>query len=275
MSNVTGQKSEKLNTLLAGLGDGWLVPSAWLSARGYSRSLLGHYVQRGWLHSPARGVFHRPGSRPSWQMVVFSLQQLAGLPLHVGGRHALSLHGQDHYLAMGPAAVTLYGPARLPGWVNHLGLPESFTVRSDARLGLAPLAPNLLDDQDTLRQAGLDSVPGDRPDAPLVVALPERAILELLLEVPHTASTAQADAILQGMSRLRPALVSALLRRCTSVKVKRLFLALAERHGHAWFAHLDLDAVDLGAGNRVLGTGERMHPKYRISLPKDLDEQLG
>ncbi len=272
---MAGQKQFKLNFLLAELGDGWLAPSGWLLARGYTRSLLGHYVQRGWLQSPARGVFHRAGSKPTWQTVVFSLQRLAGLPLHVGGRRALSLQGHDHYLRMGPASVTLCGRARLPGWVSRLGLPETFAVMPDAKLGLAMLTPELLADQEALREAGLESMPGDRPDTPLATALPERAILELLLEVPHNASAVEVDAILQGMSRLRPELMSALLRRCTSVKVKRLFLALAERHGHAWFPHLDLAGVDLGAGKRVLRAGERLHPKYGISLPKDLDEQLG
>lgn len=272
---MTGQSQTKLSRLLADLGDGWLVSSGWLLARGYTRSLLGHYVQRGWLQSPARGVFHRAGSKPTWQTVVFSLQQLAGLPLHVGGRHALSLQGQDHYLRMGPVPVTLYGRVRLPSWVNQLGLPEAFTVIPDAKLGLAALTPDLLADQGALREVALESMPGDRPDTSLVTALPERAILELLLGVPQTASAIEADAILQGMSRLRPPLMSALLRRCASVKVKRLFLALAERHGHAWFPHLDLAGVDLGAGKRVLRAGERLHPKYGISLPKDLDEQLG
>lgn len=270
-----GQNVEKLNPLLAKLGDGWLVPSPWLSARGYSRSLLSHYVQRGWLQSPARGVFHRTGSKLSWQIVVFSLQRLAALPLHVGGRHALSHQGQDHYLRMGPATVTLFGRAKLPAWANQLGLPETFTVRSDAKLELTPLTTDLMADQAKLREAGLNLIPGDRPESLLVAAMPERAILELLLGVPQTVSVAEVDAILQGMSRLRPALMSALLRRCASVKVKRLFLSLAERHHHAWFAHLNLQGVDLGTGKRVLRAGERLHPTYLISLPKDLDEQLG
>ena len=275
MSSMTGQNQTKLNSLLAELGDGWLAPSSWLQARGYERSLLGHYVQRGWLQSPARGVFHRAGSKPSWQTVVYSLQRLASLPLHVGGRYALTLQGQDHYLRMGPATVTLYGPARLPAWVGQLGLPEAFTSVPDAKLALEPLSTDLLEDPERLRSAGLEPIPGDRPDAPLVVSLPERAILELLLLVPQAATAAEADAILQGMTRVRPALMTALLRRCASVKVKRLFLALTERHGHAWFAHLDLKSINLGAGKRVLREGERLHPKYRISLPKDLDEQLG
>jgi hypothetical protein len=275
MSNMAGQKQNKLNWLLAELGDGWLAPSTWLLTRGYTRSLLGHYVQHGWLQSPARGVFHRAGSKISWQTVVFSLQRLAELPLHVGGHRSLSVQGQDHYLQMAPAEVTLYGRVPLPGWVNQLGLAEVFKVVPDAKLGLAALTPALLADPEAMRGAGLVLMPGDRPDTPLATSLPERAILELLLGVPQSATAADADAILQGLTRLRPALTSALLRRCTSIKVKRLFLALSERHGHAWFKHLDLAGVDLGAGKRVLAAGERLHPKYQISLPEDLDEQLG
>ena len=32
--------------------------------------------------------------------------------------------------------------------------------------------------------------------------------------------------------------------------------------------------LDLGSGKRLLRAGERLHPKYQISLPKDLGEQL-
>lgn len=268
------QNRKKLNPLLSQLGDGWLAPSAWLEEQGYDRRLLGYYVKQGWLVSPAHGVFHRAGSTPSWQTVVFSLQHLARLPLHVGGAHAISVQGMDHYLRMGAARVTLYGPARLPAWVNALGLREAFVLRPDAKLGFVALSSKLLDASKAQREVGLETLPGDRPSCPMVVSMPERAIFELLLDVPAKASAAGADAILQGMMRLRPALVSRLLRDCASVKVKRLFLALAERHNHAWFKHLDLTGVDLGTGNRVLGKGGTMHPKYHISLPRDLDEQL-
>lgn len=274
MFNMAGQNQNKLNSLLAQLGDGWLAPTPWLERRGYARSLLSYYVKEGWLSSPARGVYQRAGSRPTWQMVVYSLQRLAGLPLHVGGSQAITLHGMDHYLRLGAATVTLFGPARLPAWVNALGLSEHFELRRDAKLGFVSLSGELLDSQNTLREVGLDSLPGDRPNSPIVASMPERALLELLLDVPNKASVAGVDAILQGATRLRPELLSRLLRDCHSVKVKRLFLALAERHGHAWFKHLDLEGVDLGSGNRVLGVGERLHPEYRITLPRDLDDQL-
>ena len=70
-------------------------------------------------------------------------------------------------------------------------------------------------------------------------------------------------------------LVSALLQHCDSVKAKRLFLALADRHRHAWLAHVTLQNVDLGSGKRVLVPGGKLNAKYQITLPADLDEQLG
>jgi hypothetical protein len=59
-----------------------------------------------------------------------------------------------------------------------------------------------------------------------------------------------------------------LLAACTSVKAKRLFLALAERHKHAWVSYLDWSAFHWGSGKRSLFAGEPMHPKYQISWPK-------
>ena len=63
------------------------------------------------------------------------------------------------------------------------------------------------------------------------------------------------------ISKRSIASVGGLLAHCGSVKVKRLFLALVERHKHAWFARLDLGKADLGKGKRMLVPGGRLHPK--------------
>jgi len=108
-----------------------------------------------------------------------------------------------------------------------------------------------------------------------VFSTPERAILELCDETPDSALVNEANALMQGLATLRPQLVSALLEHCDSVKTKRLFLALADRHRHAWLAHVSLQNVDLGSGKRVLVKGGKLNAKYQITLPADLDEQLG
>ncbi len=109
----------------------------------------------------------------------------------------------------------------------------------------------------------------------LACSTPERAMLELCDEVSDTALVYEADALMQAMTTLRPQRVAMLLRHCRSIKAKRLFLALSERHRHAWLLHVPLDGVDLGRGKRALVPGGRLHPTYQITLPGDLDEHLG
>jgi hypothetical protein len=90
-------------------------------------------------------------------------------------------------------------------------------------------------------------------------AVPERAILEMIDELPNHESFHQVDTVIEGLVNLRPQLLRKLLRECKSVKVKRLFLWYADRHGHAWFKHLDQSSIDLGKGKRQPARhGDRM-----------------
>ncbi|MFB8922215.1 type IV toxin-antitoxin system AbiEi family antitoxin domain-containing protein [Xanthomonas arboricola pv. juglandis] len=272
---MDAQNSGKLNRLLAELGDTRLVSSRWLRAHDYSNSLVARYVGSGWLVSPARGVYMRAGGRLQWDGVVRSLQVGEGMPLHVGGRFALALQGHEHYLRLGDAGtVTLYGPVPPPGWVGKLSMEQRFEYQGKGPFDLPAVSFTAKVSEKALSEAGLawhSAAPG--VDA-LVCATPERAMLELCDGVSEAAGVYEADALMQAMTTLRPQRVALLLRHCRSIKAKRLFLALADRHRHAWLAHVPLDGVDLGRGKRALVPGGRLHPTYQITLPGDLDEHL-
>ena len=280
---MTVQNSPKINQLQHLLGEGLLASTGWLEGQGYSRALLSNYVKRGWLVSPARGVYRRPGPPLKWQHVVASLQMLGGSFFHVGGRTALVHHGLGHYVQMsGPETIYLYGPEVLPSWVNKLGLQEHFVVRNDAMFGRLRARRNEkgvpVDDHDEplrpgqLADFGLQPMTWGAWDWQLWYSLDERAIFEVLQDVPSKESVYEADVLMQGLANLRPVRVMAMLRACTRVNVKRLFLALAERHQHQWLQHVDLQGVDLGKGKRMLVRGGKLHPKYLITLPADLDD---
>ena len=273
---MSDQKEGKLNRLLGQLGDTELVSSRWLRAHGYSSSLVVRYVASGWLVSPARGVYMRKSGRLQWEGVVNSLQQREGLALHVGGRFALTWQGHEHYLRLGEApTVTLYGADRLPGWAGKLPLAERFESRGKGpfdfpALRFIPDVPEqALLDQGLVRRESAQGVES------IVCSTPERAILELCDEPPDAQLVYEADALMQALATLRPKRIGMLLCHCRSIKAKRLFLALAERHRHAWLTHVPLDGLDLGRGKRSLVPGGRLHPTYQITLPGDLDEQLG
>ena len=277
------QKSTKINLLQDLLEEGLLAPTGWLEAQGYSRALISRYVDSGWLVSPARGVYRRPGPSLKWQHAVASLQRVAGHDLHVGGRTALVQRGLGHYVRMsGPETIFLYGPEGLPAWVNKLGLQERFVVRNDAMFGSLRARRNasgaLVDAHDAplqpkqLADLGLQEMTWGAWDWRLLYSTDERAMFEVLQDVPTRESVYEADVLMQGLVNVRPARVMSLLMACASVKVKRLFLALAERHQHQWLAHLDLTKVDLGKGKRMLAPGGKLDPKYLITLPADLDD---
>lgn len=261
---------------MQGLGDADVVSARWLRAHGYASNLVAHYVRSGWLESPARGVYVRAGGVLRWEGVLRSLQRREGLAVHAGGRFALAWHGHEHYLRLGEAPkITLYGPGRLPGWVQQLELPVRFEHRGPGPFDLPHLRLDADVTDDVLFEHGLERRVDTAMASDVVLASSERAILELCDERPGAALVYEVDAVMQGLVGLRPALVSRLLRCCRSVKVKRLFLALARRHAHAWLPRVSLDGVDLGSGKRVLVPHGRLDPHYHITLPGDLDEHLG
>jgi hypothetical protein len=259
-----------------------VVDAAWLSANGYSTSLRSQYVSAGWLEQPARRVYRRPLGTLTWQHVVISLQSLLNRDLIVGARTALELQGLAHYLSHRMQDVHLYGPKPPPSWLHDLQLGVRFRYHNSRPLfdepmpkeGLGSLIWNLKSNKPVGDSVVQDSVTlinwGGQDDWPLAVSTPERAILELLDELPNHESFGQIDALMGGLTNLRPRRLQALLTKCRSVKVKRLFFFFADRHSHAWLKRIDRAAVDLGSGKRLIVRGGKYDPRYQITVPEDL-----
>lgn len=262
---MAAQNGGKLNRLEKTLPQGLLVDAAWMERHGYSTSLRSQYVSAGWLVQPVRGTFKRPLGDLSWQKVVVSLQKLLGSDLVVGGRTALEAQGFSHYLSSsGPSTIHLYGTKSAPGWLGKLPLKEEFRVhRSQILFGTSASADG--SNARTVREA-----PGPA-EWFLTVSTPERALLELLDELPRHESFHQVDMLVEGLRSLSPRRLQALLNDCKSIKVKRLFFWFAERHQHAWLKQIDQTTVNLGTGKRMLVKGGRLDPKYLITVPEDFN----
>lgn len=280
---MVGRNDNLLNRLERELPEGLLADSAWFKRNGYSRQLQNHYVSAGWLEQTARGVFRRPRGTLNWQQAVISLQTiLLDDPHIVGGRTALELQGYAHYLPQKRTIVHLYGPRPLPGWLAKLPLKVTFVHHNSRKLfkndpityGISSVQLNILTNvslgNDPL-QRGLTFQPWGQWDWPLTLSMPERAILELLDELPRHESFHQADKLMEGLSNLSPRRLQKLLVDCQSIKTKRLFFFFADRHKHAWLKLLNKDKVDLGTGNRMLVKGGTLDRTYQITVPEDLD----
>lgn len=279
---MSEQTASKLNRLEKDLPEGLLVDSAWLEKHAYYGSLRKKYVAFGWLEQPARRVYRRPRGTLSWEQAVISLQTLLEVPVVAGGRTALELQGFAHYLAREQKEVHLYGRKPPPLWLHKLPLSVRFVFHNSDRLfrndpitrGLTSLSWNLQTSASASNdplQAGLTIQPWGHWDWPLTLSTPERAVLELLDELPDSESFHQADKLMEGLTNLSPRRLQKLLEDCKSVKVKRLFFFLADRHNHAWLKRIDRQLVDLGKGKRLLVRGGKLDQVYGITVPEDLD----
>jgi hypothetical protein len=276
------QNQGKLNWLQRNLPEGLVVDAGWLERHGVSRQLRRKYVMNGWLLSLARGVYRRPASSDEneplpWQQLVISLNAFLDLPVSVGARTALELQGFAHYLAAsGLREVHLYTNQNLPGWISHVPLNTRLVFHTALKLFKSGEIPPYKGKTDTAvpGSASLTQQPWGHWNWPLTVSTPERAILELLDDVPNRETFHQADVLMEGLRNLSPSRLHVLLADCKSVKVKRLFFWFAERHNHAWLEKLDRSGIDLGKGKRMLVRGGKLDPKYNITVPENLDAGL-
>ncbi len=277
-------RGHKLNQLQRLLPEGLLADAAWFGMHGYSDSLRRKYVEHGWLHRLARGVYTRPGPPPRWQQVAVSLQTVLRFPVAVGGSTALDLQGFAHYLRVGAkSTIHLYSERPLPRWTRKLeGIDDNFVTHRATKLfpgsGIAEAVEQLPEASSPQESSlgrdlghGLTLAASDRQRWPLLVSTPERAILETIDQLPARESFEHVDELMAGLATLSPKRLQELLETCDSIKVKRLFLWFAERHRHAWREHLDETRINIGSGKRMIVSGGHLDSKYLITVPKGFD----
>lgn len=195
-----------------------------------------------------------------WPGAFYTLQTQLGLNVHPGGKTALEMKGYAHYLPAGKRKIFLYGTQGLvlPTWFKG----DQLGVEIDLiRTNLFPVASEL----------GLTEFKEN--DLDLKISAPERAALEMLHLVPGKVGFDEALLVMENLATLRSEMVQDLLVMCRSVKVKRLFMFMAEKHGHSWVSELDVSRVDLGKGKRVIVPKGRFDTKHRITVPRDRYEE--
>jgi hypothetical protein len=253
------------------------VTKAWLARqdKDLDRHAVDNLLKSRQLDPIAPGVYLRPGSQVSWQSAVASLQNVFRLDLTPGGLAALELNGFAHYLPISRTRrVHLFGKDTIHKWLTS-AWPETEFVRHVPLPGAEGTGVVNYEYDTQERLLGKPDIPGQNRNAwPFTFSSPERAYLEVLMDVPETISFEHADQLLQGMTTLSPRVMEQLLRKCTHVKVRRLFYWMAQRHSYPWLKKLPepemLDELGLGSGNRMLVRGGRLDARYKITVPEEM-----
>jgi len=252
---MTTNSDKKLMSLLANHVPETVLLASWLEKNGFSRDLLKYYLKSGWLESYGFGAYKRPNENVQWVGAMCSLQRQTDLPVHVGGLTSLSLQGLTHYARLGKESLYVFSPqyVKLPKWFLD---QEWGSLVIHVKTKFLPFELALLEYKTgTIK---------------LQISSPERAILECLHLTPNQYDMVECYQVLEGLSNLRPKVLQELLEKCTSIKVKRLFLFMASKANHQWLPFIDQTKIGLGTGDRILVKGGVYISKHRISIPKEL-----
>lgn len=248
-------RPDKLKRLLSAWEPHTVMTRARLKQLGITPQHTQKYVASGWVEAVGVGVFKRPGAGLTWQGALHSLQTQLGLKVHVGALTALAAEGHSHFARPGGETAYLFSEAgaTLPKWFRE------YPWRDRVSLTQTKLLPAELG----VREAVVGGFS-------LMTSTPERAVLEALHLAPKQIDLVEIYQVLEGLQTLRPKLMQSLLDVCASIKVKRLFLFMAERADLPVMRRLDRSTITLGNGDRTLTPGGAYVAKFGLVVPKEL-----
>lgn len=248
------ENSSKLNQLLQIKNAGGLYFSTWLKDNGYSDQLLKGYRDSGWLTALSKGVMYRTGDTLRSFPALESYNSQLEKSYHIASHSALELAGFNHYVPMGKPILMIGHPKQepVPAWMKNLDLDYSLTFFST----------------ETFSKPQHALFHTDYPH--IQASVPEQAFLECLLLATEHYSYMDLYYIMEQLTTLRPIVVQELLENTSNLKVKRMFLYMAEKAEHYWFESLDLEKIKLGTGKHQLVENGVYIPKYKITVPREL-----
>jgi len=267
-SKGEGVKGTYKQSLKALLPYGMLATKRWLADQGLSAHALDNAVKTETLLLLATGVYSQYSRSVSWEGVIASMQRMEkdgsenASPVVVGGLSALGLSGLSQYLSLGNTPhIHLYVQGRLPTWLARLSLPMKFEGHRTSKLWPESVLQN---------KAFIKEHEWEAELPPVYFSCPEKAILELLMDLPDRVTFEHADELMQGLVNLSPRKLDTLLKACKSVKAKRLFFWMAKRQAYPWFSKLNVKDYDLGSGKRVVAKGGKLDADYLITVPSHM-----
>ena len=251
---MSTKNGKNLNQLLFNWQRGTVYTQSYLSKMGYYHDLVKSYRRNNWLESLGGGAYKLAGDTIDLPGGVHTLQQQLNLPIHIGGRTALEMGGYAHYARFGRNKCFLFTTEiiRLPRWFSN------YTWEMDIQFKTSNMFPPGMETGFTKYK---------HKDFTVKISAPERACMEMLYYVPGMQGFDEALKIMENLPNLRPGIVQELLENCNLIKVKRLFLFMAEKTNAPWLNELNQDRVNLGKGKRSIVTNGHFNKKYQITIP--------
>ncbi len=252
------ENQSKINQLLSSQPAGTIMQSFWLKEQGYSLELQKRYRKSRWLEAIGTGALKRVNDKVSYEGAVYALQKQSKLSIHPAGKTALALLGLGHFIEFTSSNVVLFGSKNenLPTWFKNYDWGTTINYHKTT----------FLPAEKFLQEREFNNFSIKISNAP-------RGIMECLYLVPDEQDLMECFHFMESMNNVRPGVVQDLLENCKSIKVKRLFLYLAEKVNHDWFKKLEIEKIDLGNGKRSIVRNGVYISKYKITVPSVLESK--
>lgn len=229
-----------------------MATSDWLNKQGLDKRSAYQYENNNWLESIGTGAYKRYGESISWEGGLYAIQKQLKLDIHIGGKTALELLGKSHNISFNHKSFLFSSSkANLPKWFKTHSWQSNLTL----------IKTQFLNPDTALKEL-------DMGNFKLQVSSIERAILEVLFLVPKQQDFQECYYLMEGLMDMRPKVLQSLLEECKSIKVKRLFLFMADKANLPCLKKLDLCKINLGSGKRVIVPGGNFDSQYQITYPK-------
>ena len=196
---------------------------------------------------------YRTGENPTLFSALSCFNSQLNKKFHIGALSALEMKGFAHYVPLGRQRIVVYCPQ--DEWFPKWFLAYDWGV-------------NIQKKYSEFSNTGITK--SNENNFEVAISAPERAFLESLDLAPKYYNLTDLYQVMEMLNGLRPNLLQQLLEECKSIKVKRLFLYMAEKAGHPWLEDLDVSKIDLGKGKRSIVKKGVFNAKYQITIPRDL-----
>jgi hypothetical protein len=259
MLHIMEDIQKNINQLLLNIPRGIVITSSCLNSNGINYRLQHYYSKAsGLLKTIGVGayVLNSQSNKVEIEGALYTLRSQLQLDFHVGALAALgAVHNARHFVAFSDEKLQIFAS-------NKLHIPLWFTKNFSSNCEL--YKTQFLSDNIGIQQMNFRGF--ELPASSL-----ERALMEAIFLCPGKVSLREISQIMETMTNLRPHLLQELLEKCSSVKVKRIFLYLAEKQKHSWYDFIDQRNVNLGSGKRVINPSGKLDKKYAIVID-DLSE---
>ena len=249
--------STKKDRLILDWGENEVHSTHWFCERGIDSSLLRRYSNNGIFYKLGGGAYAKTSDKLDWQAAIYTAQKEFHLPIHVGGRTVFELLGTGHYLNIGARPVIYIMTRkriRTPVWI----------VKND--WGVEFMVKNL-----NIFEGDIGLNEFKKTKFAMKISSRERAIMEMIDILDLRWSFETLEQYFESLTNIKADVTQCLLENCKSVKVKRMFLYMANRLNLPVVKKINEKRIDMGSGKRTIAINGQLDKKFDITVPRHFD----